>query len=814
MIRVFLVEGALNAILETNLGELPCPRHSYMIDDAEIPVQFEVTAGEQAYTIESWVRDNSDARLKSYGEKIELQYNQTISANVEGPAGTQKIFAGVARQLDRYFDNVEFWKNNTAPDPQVGGVLVSYAGEKLSARIVTGAERPDLKCYMAAALLRGEMQLELVRPYKDEFLEAIRNKVCNTSENTTAPETAAEIHAETETATGHKLNFFCDIDTLNYLAGLDYPKDHAVVDLSVDFIEAPFWFIFTDEEESWKLRTIRRGELYSHDEGMGIDLGTLNVSKETNEGSGTTSDQMLSQNMGVFFKAIRNLSYYAQEHGLVDKLGPLDSEESGVMLGTDGKKLTYKIVSGKERPDLMCATLFGGTVMMRPYMDDFWERSEGDFMSLEEKIEAAEGGNEYIMEQLALAYLNGDEDSDEPIEPDPEKAVYWFTKLAELDHSDAQFNLGLHCAKGFGIERSFEKAVYWLKRAEENGDEDAPGLMEKLQKAVEAEKLLSAAEPQSPALAFEEALTFAQQDSFEQLIRTTNIQKLFSTGKPRSQPKSHAKFRAQTPEQAQALADLAAAHMFLAKSMDQAGPGKDFELAFDYARQAAALDNGDGIWALALCYEHGRGVDKEVNKAIELYRRGAELGHAPSQHSLACYYFRGDVLKKDDKTAFELCMKSAQQGYGLAMADVGRCYQFGNGVMGNMKTAVEWYEKSLEVLPDPELERKTAMFKMMSEGNEHWDEDYPGVDEEDFDDIGDDDDSPSGYMAAMEAFIAAEEYETELADQGLLPDAPRPGNGAMTLSARGFPRIALRAEEGDARAQAIMEQMKAANEMD
>lgn len=65
-----------------------------------------------------------------------------------------------------------------------------------------------------------------------------------------------------------------------------------------------------------------------------------------------------------------------------------------------------------------------------------------------------------------MAYFNGDDE----VEPDVEKAVYWFTKLAELDNSDAQFNLGLHYAEGCGIERDFEKAAYWFERAAENGD--------------------------------------------------------------------------------------------------------------------------------------------------------------------------------------------------------------------------------------------------------------------------------------------------------------------------------------------------------
>ena len=416
-------------------------------------------------------------------------------------------------------------------------------------------------------------------------------------------------------------------------------------------------------------------------------------------------------------------------------------------------------MEGKERPDLMCTTLFGGPTMCRPYMEDFWERSMREEMSLEEKIEAAEDGDTDCMAELGQMYLNGEE-----VDEDPEQAVYWFRKMAEAGESNGMFNLGLHCAKGFGIARDFAQAAYWMEQAAENGDEDAPALAEKFRKAAAAEPRIASGD-------------------------------------------------------AQAQADLAAVYMFVGNSLGQADPAEDYAIAFDLAKKAADQDNGDGIWTLALAYQHGRGVPANIDIAIELYERGAELGHAASQHSLACYYLTGDVLEKDSKKGFELCMKAAQQGYGLAMRDVGRCYQFGNGVMGNMRTAVEWYEKALEVLDDPELARKTAMFKMLGENDEHWGEDYPGTDEDDFDDDfdfdeeeeEDDSDLPDGFMAAMEAFMEAEEYENELADAGLIPDAPRPGGGLMQLNAGGFPRIALKAEEGDPRALEILAKMDAAN---
>ena len=522
---------------------------------------------------------------------------------------------------------------------------------------------------------------------------------------------------------------------------------------SFDVIEQPFHCVIASVEGAIEFKLYVRSEMGAFLENP--DLGVRLFKEPQEDGkqlkvtanTGRIGDA--GQILGIFLKVVEGISIFAEKKELVTELSNIDIESEGFLIKLDGDELLFNRVSGKARPDMACTTLFGGVQMMRPYQDEIMDSWMGEMMSIEEKTELAEDGDEDMMEQLAMTYLNGDDE----VEVDPEKAVYWFTRLAELDNATAQFNLGLLCAKGFGMERNFETAVNWLKKAVENGDDDAPGLIEKLKKAVTAEKIVSTGD-------------------------------------------------------AQAQADLAEVYMFIGNSLGQADPDADYAIALEYAQKSAAQNNGDGLWALALAYEHGRGVEQDVDKAIECYRKGAELGHAPSQHSLACYYFRGDVLEEDYEKAFALCMKSAEQGYGLAMRDVGRAYQFGNGVEDDMSLAIKWYEKALKVIDDPELEQKVAVFKMMEEGGP-FAEDFEEEDDED----GGDWTPPAGYMEAMEAFMEAEEYENELADEGVIPDAPRPVNGVMNLSPEGFPRIALKADEGDERAIAILTKMRKANEI-
>ncbi len=469
-------------------------------------------------------------------------------------------------------------------------------------------------------------------------------------------------------------------------------------DFAYDVTDQPFYCSAVSGENCLDVKIFVRSEIGAFIESpdVGLRLYTDGRESEVLANSGRLGGNA-GDVLAMFIKAAVYLAMYIESKELTAEYSNMNLDEEGIIVRLDGEELAFERVSGKDRPDMACTTLFGGIQMMRPYQNEIMDSWMDEMLPLEEKIALAEDGDEDMMEALAMSYLNGDFN----IDPDAEQAVYWFTKLAELGNTNAQFNLALHCAKGFGMDRSFEKAIYWFEKAAEGGDTDALPMIEKLKKAVAAEK---------PA---------AEGD-------------------------------------AQAQADLAATYIFLGGSLDQAGPENDYALALEFAEKAAAQDNGDGVWALALCYEHGRGVEADKAKAVELYRKGADLGHAPSQHSLACYYFRGDFLEEDYEKAFDLCLKSANQGYGLAMADIGRCYQFGNGVEYNMATAIEWYEKSLEVIYDPELERKVAVFKMIEENG--------GFGGDDFDD--DDDDElydpelsnlPDGYMEALEEFMEGEE---------------------------------------------------------
>ena len=163
-----------------------------------------------------------------------------------------------------------------------------------------------------------------------------------------------------------KPTFFCNINVLNYLIGLEIESGHALVPLSMDPIDLPLWFDFYEEEASLQFKMYRRGEIYSHDTETALDIGALTVDKKTKTCTGSTQDPFLSQNATVLFGACLKLSAYLEERHLMDQYGDLDPEEAGVLIELNDDELTFTVVEGKDRPDLVCATLFGGVVTMRP----------------------------------------------------------------------------------------------------------------------------------------------------------------------------------------------------------------------------------------------------------------------------------------------------------------------------------------------------------------------------------------------------------------------------------------------------------------
>lgn len=498
--------------------------------------------------------------------------------------------------------------------------------------------------------------------------------------------------------------FICDTDTVNQLASSEPNIGQCDPNLAfvMEYTDAPLTLLYVpaidevkkiasqvkgvviDEDASAYILFFRRGTfpISSFAVGMQAYAGII---MKTGEIKGGATNKMVNRYFGPLVGAMLRLNIWLQNGDTYAQYNNLDRETSAILVTAEGGEITARIVKGKERPNMQCEDLFNlqslfaddpEVVSARPYLDEISAGWDREMMSIEEKIEQAEAGDTDCMDELAMQYLNGDDE----VDAEPEKALYWFRKLAEAGHPNGMFNLGLFYAKGFCVPRDFKQAAEWMRKAEQAGDEDATALVELYTSMMENEKK-------------------AKQGD------------------------------------AEAQAALANGLMKLGGSLEQAGSGNDYKECVSWAQKSAAQGNTDAMWVLALAYHHGRGVKQDMDQAIAYYKKGADLGNADCMHNLGCEYLSGEHLWKNEKKGFDLVKRAAEKGNGLAMYNLGRAYQFGTGCAGNMQKALEWYEKAAEVLHDPQIEQRVMAFRSLSEIQPDFDEDYSGGEEDPWDDV-------------------------------------------------------------------------------
>ncbi len=447
----------------------------------------------------------------------------------------------------------------------------------------------------------------------------------------------------------NKPNFFADIDVLKHLLGMDIDLSENDIELTVDITDFPYWLSFHSDEKERSVMVYPQKEFgYTREENEFLSAGRLQIDRESGEGTGGAHSQQIADSLGAFFEACRKLSALIQAKGLEPLYEDLDPEKAGILLAVKGGELNWKPVSGKDRPSLMVQSIFSPPHEARPYHDELLDQMTSGFMSLDEKVEAAEGGDADVMAELASIYLNGDVAYD--VEPDSDKSLYWFRKAAEAGNSTAMYNLGLYYAKGYGIPRDFEEAARWMEKAAEAGDEDAPTLVTRY-------RVYAACIPKA--------------------------------------------------ERGDALAQayLAEGLMEVALSLSQADPGDDLAECLKWAEKAYAQGNADACWTLGLAYENGRGVNEDTEKAVHYYQEGAKRGSAACSHCLGNLVLEGKYKQGDPDLGFKLIHEAAEAGFLDAMRSMQRYYRM---VEHDEEESEKWAQKVEDASKWPFKENREA----------------------------------------------------------------------------------------------------------
>lgn len=117
--------------------------------------------------------------------------------------------------------------------------------------------------------------------------------------------------------------------------------------------------------------------------------------------------------------------------------------------------------------------------------------------------------------------------------------------------------------------------------------------------------------------------------------------------------------------------------------------------------------------ALGYMYEHGEGVEKDLNKAFYWYQKAAVSGNRNAQHNLAFFYYQGLGTSVDYKKAFEWYTKAASQGHPGAQNNLGVLYEYGYGVGKDINQAVRWYKMAADNENDDGLSNYNRCVKLI-----------------------------------------------------------------------------------------------------
>ena len=128
-------------------------------------------------------------------------------------------------------------------------------------------------------------------------------------------------------------------------------------------------------------------------------------------------------------------------------------------------------------------------------------------------------------------------------------------------------------------------------------------------------------------------------------------------------------------------------------------------------REAAERGSAGAQSSLGWCYEHGDGVEIDVQEAVRWYKKAAEQGHPGGQCNLGSCYERGVGVEKDMKEAVRWYKEAAEQGHKGGLYNLGQCYEKGLGVKKNTKEAKRLYKEAAMMEHEPARKKLKDMTK-------------------------------------------------------------------------------------------------------
>ena len=220
-------------------------------------------------------------------------------------------------------------------------------------------------------------------------------------------------------------------------------------------------------------------------------------------------------------------------------------------------------------------------------------------------------------------------------------------KAAELNHPEAQYDLGCMCYEGRGVSQDYSETLRWFRKSAEQGFADAQfclGLMYDNGEGV----------PQD----YFEAVKWYREAAWNNHIDAQcKLGWMYDNGR---------------------------------------GVSRDYSEALKWFRKSAEHGNAEAKYTLGLMYYEGKGVSWDYSEAAKWYYKAAWKGHPEAQYRLGRMYQYGEGVSRNYSEAVEYFNKAANYGHADAQVSLGVMYEKGEGVSRDYSEAAKWYREAAD----------------------------------------------------------------------------------------------------------------------
>ena len=101
------------------------------------------------------------------------------------------------------------------------------------------------------------------------------------------------------------------------------------------------------------------------------------------------------------------------------------------------------------------------------------------------------------------------------------------------------------------------------------------------------------------------------------------------------------------------------------------------QYGYEELKKAAAVNDLAAQFYVAVCYEYGIGIEKDMTQAFRMYRKAAERGLVDAMYHMASFYRNGVIVSKDASREQEWIQRYQNKGGKLTLPDLIQIYNEG-----------------------------------------------------------------------------------------------------------------------------------------